>query len=187
MDAIYMLSPQPHIIECLFADFERRRYRRSFIIWTGPVPDPLQRRIDGARRQIAGMLLVCVAPNGIVGGTSYAHYHSVGPPELLFVDFYPRESHLVTFRDPSSFLVLYNPSCNDLVARHLKTLASKVRVPRSVLRMRCDRLTEASPRSPLYASPSKSFPRFGTTNHQSIQSTKRGFCACIWPVSFSKN
>ena len=59
-------------------------------------------------------------------GPSYSRY-LVGPPALLFVDFYPRESHLITFRDPSSFLVLYNPSCNDLVARHLRALASKVR------------------------------------------------------------
>ncbi|KAK4039089.1 protein transport protein sec1 [Parachaetomium inaequale] len=102
MDAIYLLSPQPHIVDCLLADFERRRYRRGFIIWTGSLPDPLQRRLDVARRQMGG------------------------PPDLLLVDFYPRESHLVTFREPSSFLVLYNPSCNDLVARHLRTLASKI-------------------------------------------------------------
>jgi len=60
-------------------------------------------------------------------GVCHAHLLLVGPPDLLLVDFYPRESHLITFRDPSSFLVLYNPSCNDLVARHLRTLASKVR------------------------------------------------------------
>ncbi|KAK4126143.1 Sec1-like protein [Parathielavia appendiculata] len=102
MDAIYILTPQPHIVDCLLADFERRRYRRAFIIWTGSVPDPLQRRLDGARRQMAA------------------------PPDMLLVDFYPRESHLITFQDPSSFLVLYNPTCNDLVARHLRTLASKI-------------------------------------------------------------
>jgi len=54
MDAIYILSPQPHIVDCLLADFERRRYRRAFIIWTASLPDPLQRRLDGARRQMAG-------------------------------------------------------------------------------------------------------------------------------------
>jgi syntaxin-binding protein 1 len=55
MDAIYILSPQPHILDCLLADFERRRYRRGFIIWTGVLPDPLQRRLDVARRQMGGM------------------------------------------------------------------------------------------------------------------------------------
>ncbi len=59
-------------------------------------------------------------------GDCPAHLLPVGPPGLLLVDFYPRESRLITFRDPSSFLVLYNPTCNDLVARHLRELASKV-------------------------------------------------------------
>ncbi|KAK4199645.1 putative syntaxin-binding protein 2 [Triangularia verruculosa] len=102
MDAIYVISPQPHIVDCLMADFERRRYRSAFLIWTGVLPDTLARRVDAARRQIAA------------------------PPQNLFVDFYPRESHLIAFQDPSSFQVLYNPMCNDLVARHLTTLAQKV-------------------------------------------------------------
>ena len=54
MDAIYLLSPQPHIVDCLLADFECRRYRLAYIIWTGVLPDALQRRLDVARRQMAG-------------------------------------------------------------------------------------------------------------------------------------
>lgn len=34
MDALYFLSPQTHILDCLLADFERRWYRKSYIIWT---------------------------------------------------------------------------------------------------------------------------------------------------------
>lgn len=34
MDAVYILSPQPHIVDCLMADLERRWYRRSYILWT---------------------------------------------------------------------------------------------------------------------------------------------------------
>ena len=34
MDAVYLLSPEPHIIDCLMADFERRRYRKSYLVWT---------------------------------------------------------------------------------------------------------------------------------------------------------
>lgn len=34
MHAVYILSPQPHIVDCLMADFESRRYRGSYIIWT---------------------------------------------------------------------------------------------------------------------------------------------------------
>ena len=37
MDAIYLLSPLPHIVDCLMADFERRRYRKCFLIWTSSV------------------------------------------------------------------------------------------------------------------------------------------------------
>ncbi|KAK4193740.1 protein transport protein sec1 [Podospora australis] len=101
MDAIYFLSPQPHIIDCLLSDFERRRYKSGFLVWTTPLPEKLGRRLDVARRQIAGS-------------------HS------LPVEFYPRESHLITFRDPHSFLVLYNPACNDLIGQYLQTLAQKI-------------------------------------------------------------
>ena len=58
MDAIYILSTQPHVVDCLLADFERRRYRRGFIIWTGPLPDNQQRRLDAVRRQMGGMTLL---------------------------------------------------------------------------------------------------------------------------------
>lgn len=34
MDAVYMLTPVPHIVDCLLADFGLRKYRRSFLIWT---------------------------------------------------------------------------------------------------------------------------------------------------------
>lgn len=34
MDALYLLSPLPHIVDCLMADLERKRYRRSYLVWT---------------------------------------------------------------------------------------------------------------------------------------------------------
>ena len=34
MDAVYLLSPLPHILDCLMADLERWRYRRTFLVWT---------------------------------------------------------------------------------------------------------------------------------------------------------
>lgn len=45
----------------------------------------------------------------------------------LTIDYYPRESRLVTFRDPWSFPVLFHPGCNHLVRDHLTQLARKVR------------------------------------------------------------
>ncbi|RYP16843.1 hypothetical protein DL765_004864 [Monosporascus sp. GIB2] len=105
MDAIYMLSPQPHIVDCLMADVERRRYRKCFLVWTAVLDPQLRRKIDAsplAKQQIAGF-------------------------ETLSIDYFPRESHLVTFRDPWSFPVLYHPACNGLVRRHMQDLAQKVR------------------------------------------------------------
>lgn len=104
MDAIYILSPRPHIVECLIADLERRRYRRSFLVWTAVLDPQLRRRIEEPprRQQIVGF-------------------------ETLSIDYYARESHLVTFRDPWSFPVLYHPGCNSLVRKHMQDLAQKVR------------------------------------------------------------
>jgi syntaxin-binding protein 1 len=104
MDAIYLLSPQPHIVDCLMADFERGRYRKSYLVWTSLLDPQLRRRIDNsqaAQQQLAGF-------------------------ETLSVDYFPRESHLITFRDPWSFPILYHPACNNLVREHMTILAQKV-------------------------------------------------------------
>jgi syntaxin-binding protein 1 len=104
MDAIYILSPQSHIVDCLLADLDRRRYKKSFLVWTGVLQPHMRRRIDsvpGGQQQIAGF-------------------------ETVPVDFFPKESHLVTFRDPWSFPVLFHPACNNLVREHMQNLAQKV-------------------------------------------------------------
>lgn len=104
MDAVYILSPQSHIVDCLMADLERRRYRRSFIIWTSLLPPEQRLRLDQsamAREQIA-------------------------LSRVLNIDFYPRESHLITFRDPWSFPTLFHPACNQLVRKHMDDLAQKI-------------------------------------------------------------
>ncbi|KAJ6445031.1 Sec1 family superfamily [Purpureocillium lavendulum] len=104
MDAIYLLTPEPHIVDCLLADFERRRYRRAFLVWTNLLDPTLRRRIDdfpGVRQLRASS-------------------------KTLFVDFYPRESHLITFRDPWSFPMLYHPACNSLVPKHMQQLAQRI-------------------------------------------------------------
>ncbi|KAH1364271.1 hypothetical protein KXV22_005975 [Aspergillus fumigatus] len=104
MDALYILSPQTHIVDCLMADFERKRYRRAWLVWTSAL-DPQQRaRLDRsqmAREQIADF-------------------------RVMNIDFFPRESRLVTFRDPWSFPILFHPGCNHLIRGHLQDLAQKV-------------------------------------------------------------
>lgn len=104
MDAIYFVSPMPHIVDCLLADFDRRRYQRSFIVLTDLLVPELRRRL-------------------------YSHPQArelIADYKILNIDFFPRESHLVTFRDPWSFPVLYHPGCNHLVREHMQTLAQKV-------------------------------------------------------------
>jgi hypothetical protein len=34
MDALYILTPESWIVDCLMADFEVRRYRRAILVWT---------------------------------------------------------------------------------------------------------------------------------------------------------
>ena len=104
MDAVYLLSPQPHIVDCLMADFERRRYRRSFIIWTSLLPPEQRARLDQSKIAREAIALL----------------------KVLNVDFYPRESHLITFRDPWSFPTLFHPACNTLVRKHMDELAQKI-------------------------------------------------------------
>ncbi|KAH8808767.1 Sec1 family protein [Xylogone sp. PMI_703] len=104
MDAIYILTPRPHIVDCLMADFERRRYRKSYLVWIALLDPQMRRRIDGSRsaqEQLAGF-------------------------ETLSIDFYPREAQLVTFRDPWSFPILFHPACNNLVREHMQILAQKI-------------------------------------------------------------
>ncbi|KAI9842989.1 MAG: vacuolar sorting protein VPS33/slp1 [Thelocarpon superellum] len=103
-DAVYILSPLSHIVDCLMADFERRRYRSAYLIWTGLLDSRMRTRLDSiptARDMIAG-------------------FH------VLSADYFPRESHLVTFRDPWSFPVLFHPACSNLVKEHLRSLAQKI-------------------------------------------------------------
>lgn len=38
LDAVYILSPLPHIVDCVMADFERRRYKKSFLVWISSQP-----------------------------------------------------------------------------------------------------------------------------------------------------
>ncbi|KAJ5091932.1 hypothetical protein NUU61_006802 [Penicillium alfredii] len=103
MDALYILSPQSYVVDCLMADFEVERYRKAFLVWTSSL-DPQQRarlkRSEMAQERIADY-------------------------RIMNIDFYPRESHLVTFRDPWSFPVLFHPGCNNLIRRHLEELAQK--------------------------------------------------------------
>lgn len=104
MDAVYILSPQPYIVECLVADFEMSRYRSAYLIWTALLDPGLRRRLEESR----------------------GYKHRLAGFDTIFADCFPRESNLITFRDPWSFPVLFHPLCNNLVRPHMEILAQKV-------------------------------------------------------------
>lgn len=104
MDAIYILTPKPHIVDCVMAELDVRRYRGLFLVWTTLLPPPLKERIDRsqmAREQIRAF-------------------------RTVHLDYHPQESHLVTFKDPWSFPTLFHPDCNSLVVRHMEEMAEKI-------------------------------------------------------------
>lgn len=152
MDAIYLLSPQSHIVDCLMADFERRRYRKCFLVWTGLLEPQMRRRIDGSRQaqeQLAGF-------------------------ETMSIDFFPRESHLITFRDPWSFPILYHPACSSLVKDHIQLLARKVGIFRSMLGYRLIRFRLLE-----FAYPWENILKFDIIDLE-ILCMKQAFFAPIW-------
>ena len=106
MDVLYIISPQAHIVDCLLNDFEKRRYKRAHLVWTSLLPPPLRQRIDENR----------------------AAQERIASFTVKNIDFFPRESHVVTFRDPWSFPILFHPGANNLVKQHLEAMASKVSI-----------------------------------------------------------
>lgn len=103
-DAIYLLSPLPHIVECLKADLGRKRYRRAHLIWTSQLPRHLTEEIF----------------------RSESRAHLILESRTLNIEYFPRESHLITFREPWSFHLLFHPTCDSLVKNHLDTLTQKL-------------------------------------------------------------
>ena len=100
---------------------------------------------------------------------------------ILNIDFYPRESHLITLRDPWSFPVLFHPACNHLIREHLEALAQKVscRCPDQKFRTDPYRLY-------LCVSLSENIPRFDITS-QEYPPTKQAFFVRILPNLSSKS
>ena len=65
MDAVYILSPQPHIVDCVMADLECRRYRRSYIIWTSCKNSKVEEEYASELRASRSVLTMtmCSAPS----------------------------------------------------------------------------------------------------------------------------
>lgn len=164
MAAIYLLSPQQHIVETLVADLEKGRYQRAHLVWINTLSRRLRDRIASSR-----------------ASRSIAREHE------LNIDFFPRESHVITFRDPYSFPMLYNPKCNDLVKEHMEQLARKVNQgsPKSIGRTE-SKLTFALPRLPTCVFRWESIPRYDITSRK-LRCTTHRFSATILPTFCNKN
>lgn len=124
-DALYILSALPHIVDCVMADLERRRYRKYFLVWTSS----MNMEIDpqGIRPFAYTMPILDLDPlmRSRINGFSAAG-ELIANMQVMNINFFPRESRLAIFRDPWSFPTLFHPGCNNLVRDHLTELAQKV-------------------------------------------------------------
>ncbi|KAF8477371.1 Sec1-like protein [Kalaharituber pfeilii] len=105
-EAVYFVAPEEFSVQCLISDYTRKvpRYGRGHIYWISEPGENLR---------------------GMIRNSPAANY--VDPRGMvLSIDFYPRESHLFTFREPSSFFTLYHPECRGVVRSHLVELARKI-------------------------------------------------------------
>lgn len=122
MDAVYIITPKPHIVDCLMAEFEQRRYRGFFLIWTTCM--------TCLRNIMLDMKLICstVLPPQLKEriDRSQMAREQIRSFRTVHLDYHPQESHLVTFKDPWSFPTLFHPECNNLVVRHMEDIAEKV-------------------------------------------------------------
>ena len=126
MDAVYILSPLPHIVDCLMADFERRRYGRSFLIWTsGEEWASITNALKKNHAKTAVIVVLSPEHRSRLDSSAMAR-EQIAQFRVLNIDFFQRESHLITFRDPWSFPMLFHPACNQLVRKHMDDLAQKV-------------------------------------------------------------
>ncbi|RVD84154.1 uncharacterized protein DFL_005919 [Arthrobotrys flagrans] len=107
MEAVYFLTPKPHILECLLSEFKRQRPRHmgGHLVWTSSPSDSMRSRLARQAQNSRNWVL---------------------SERILPINFHPMESHVFTFRDPKSFHPLYNPKCDALAQREFSETAKKI-------------------------------------------------------------
>ncbi len=107
------------------ADLERRRYRKSYVIWTSG--SSLFSDCVVTLQYSNNVVNIVLNPElrARLDRSTMARDH-IAQLKTLNIEFFPRESHLITFRDPWSFPTLFHPACNQLVRAHMDDLAQKV-------------------------------------------------------------
>lgn len=110
------------------ADFEKRKYRRAHLVWTSRELKYYKDE-EGDEELMAEDTVLHPTLRDRIDNSQTAR-SQIEQFRVLNVEFFPRESHLITFRDPYSFPVLFHPACNNLVRQHLEDIAQKVRRPK---------------------------------------------------------
>ncbi|KAG5365496.1 Protein transport protein [Yarrowia sp. C11] len=106
IDAMYIIRPTALSIDCMNADFTRvpNRYAAAHVFL---LPDPnmadIMRRIKNQR----------------VGG----HLRTL---QVLYIDHYPLEQCIFSFKQPQSLEIFYNQNCFDLVQNYVAQVAGQL-------------------------------------------------------------
>ncbi|OLL23058.1 Protein transport protein sec1 [Neolecta irregularis DAH-3] len=104
-EAIYFVTPRPHIVDCVIADFNRPKplYAAAHLFFISALDDKLFDRLTASK---AKPFLRCLTE--------------------IFVDFFPVESHLFSFRENHSFYTLYNPDCRSILDKEVARIANRL-------------------------------------------------------------
>ena len=104
-EAIYILYPHPHILECLVADFNRHqpRYAKPHVFFVSELPEPLFQRLKASPLR--------------------PHLQTVTD---LYLDFHAVEDRLFSTGDTEAMQKLYNQSCHSFSKAIVRNTAQKL-------------------------------------------------------------
>ncbi|KAF3935530.1 hypothetical protein ABW19_dt0201704 [Dactylella cylindrospora] len=109
MEAVYLLTPKPYVLDCLVSEFKRPkpRYMGGHLVWTSSLPDSMRQHLV---RQVQ----------------ESGNRNWILSERILPINFHPAESHVFTFQDPKSFFPLYHPRCDNLAQREFSETAKRI-------------------------------------------------------------
>ncbi|KAK7202566.1 Sec1-like protein [Myxozyma melibiosi] len=98
-EAVYILSPRPHIVDCLISDYSRTppRYGAAHVFFVPMLGEREQRRLyDSPAARFMG-----------------------GYCNPLLIDYMPQQSQVYTFGEPDAMVTYYNRDCYNLVEKEV--------------------------------------------------------------------
>ncbi|KTW27334.1 hypothetical protein T552_02317 [Pneumocystis carinii B80] len=105
LEAIYFVSPKYDTIKHILNDIskEEKMYSAVHLFFTSGLNGKLAKKLVESSKTIP-----------------------IKTTSEMYLDFYPLESKVVTFRNSFSFLTLYNPFCTELINMETRNLAKKL-------------------------------------------------------------